>query len=55
MSFPGTAKPLLVVDKFLIHQATVSLDCDQATMVTQHGKPMFTKVLLNILYIDFGF
>ena len=37
------------------HQATVSLDCDQATMVTQHGKPMFTKVLLNILYVDFGF
>ena len=26
------------------HQAVVSLDCDQATMVTQHGKPMFTKV-----------
>jgi len=26
------------------HAASVSLDCDQATMVTQHGKPMFTKV-----------
>lgn len=26
------------------HQNVVSLDCDQATMVTQHGKPMFTKV-----------
>ena len=26
------------------HQAVVSLDCDQATMVPQHGKPMFTKV-----------
>ena len=26
------------------HQAVVSLDCDQATMVIQHGKPMFTKV-----------
>ena len=31
-------------------QATVSLDCDQATMVTQHGKPMFTKVF-NIFLI----
>ena len=28
------------------HQAVVSLDCDQATMVTQHGKPMFTKASL---------
>ncbi len=27
------------------HAASVSLDCDQATMVTQHGKPMFTKVI----------
>jgi hypothetical protein len=29
------------------HAASVSLDCDQATMVTQHGKPMFTKVTEN--------
>ena len=48
MSFPGTAKPL-VGNKFLI-QATVSLDCDQATMVTQHGKPMFTKVTFHLVF-----
>ena len=33
------------------HQAVVSLDCDQATMVTQHGKPMFTKVTHDTSYI----
>lgn len=27
------------------HNNFVSLDCDQCTMVTQHGKPMFTQVL----------
>ena len=32
------------------HQAVVSLDCDQATMVTQHGKPMFTKVSESTAY-----
>ena len=32
------------------HQAVVSLDCDQATMVTQHGKPMFTKVEYNRIF-----
>lgn len=26
------------------HNNFVSLDCDQCTMVTQHGKPMFTQV-----------
>ena len=31
------------------HAASVSLDCDQATMVTQHGKPMFTKVSSSML------
>jgi hypothetical protein len=30
------------------HAASVSLDCDQATMVTQHGKPMFTKVQIKL-------
>ena len=38
---------------FPLLQATVSLDCDQATMVTQHGKPMFTKVF-NILLITYS-
>ena len=33
------------------HQAVVSLDCGQATMVTQHGKPMFTKVTICIYNI----
>ena len=28
------------------HQTTITLDCDQALMVTHHGKPMFTKVCL---------
>jgi len=38
------------------HQATVSLDCDQATMVTQHGKPMFTKVYTEgRLIVEFNF
>ena len=37
-------------------QATVSLDCDQATMVTQHGKPMFTKVYTEgRLIVEFNF
>lgn len=26
------------------HQTTITLDCDQCTMITQHGKPMYTKV-----------
>lgn len=30
------------------HQTTITLDCDQCTMVTQHGKPMYTKVCLFI-------
>jgi len=38
------------------HQAVVSLDCDQATMVTQHGKPMFTKVYTEgRLIVEFNF
>jgi len=39
-----------------VHAATVSLDCDQATMVTQHGKPMFTKVYTEgRLIVEFNF
>src|SRR4029434_751931 len=26
------------------HSSTITLDCDQCSMITQHGKPMFTKV-----------
>lgn len=26
------------------HNTTITLDCEQCTMVTQHGKPMYTKV-----------
>jgi len=26
------------------HTTSVTMDCDQCTMVTHHGKPMFTKV-----------
>jgi hypothetical protein len=26
------------------HNTTIVLDCEQALMVTHHGKPMFTKV-----------
>ena len=40
----------------VLSQATVSLDCDQATMVTQHGKPMFTKVYTEgRLIVEFNF
>lgn len=38
------------------HNASVTLDCDQATMVTQHGKPMFTKVYTEgRLIVEFNF
>lgn len=26
------------------HNSSITVDCDQCAMVTQHGKPMFTKV-----------
>ena len=26
------------------HSSSITVDCDQCVMVTQHGKPMFTKV-----------
>ena len=26
------------------HSTTLTLDCDQCTMITQHGKPTFAKV-----------
>ena len=35
------------------HQTTITLDCDQCTMITQHGKPMYTKVC-PFLYLNNG-
>jgi hypothetical protein len=32
------------------HTTSVTMDCDQCTMVTHHGKPMFTKVLRLFMY-----
>uniref|UniRef100_A0A8C6SXB3 LIM domain binding 1a n=1 Tax=Neogobius melanostomus TaxID=47308 RepID=A0A8C6SXB3_9GOBI len=38
------------------HSNFVSLDCDQCTMVTQNGKPMFTQVCVEgRLYLEFMF
>ncbi len=39
-----------------MHAAAITLDCDQAMMVTEHGKPMFAKVYAEgRLIIQFGF
>lgn len=35
---------LLRHSKESFHNTSITLDCDQAAMVTRHGKPMFTKV-----------
>ncbi|GCB73518.1 hypothetical protein scyTo_0002597 [Scyliorhinus torazame] len=38
------------------HNSSITLDCDQCTMVTQHGKPMFTKVCTEgRLILEFTF
>ncbi|XP_046327418.1 LIM domain-binding protein 2-like isoform X3 [Haliotis cracherodii] len=38
------------------HNTTITLDCDQAMMVTQHGKPMFTNVITEgRLVLEFTF
>ncbi|XP_062405329.1 LIM domain-binding protein 2-like isoform X4 [Sardina pilchardus] len=38
------------------HNASVTIDCDHCTMVTQHGKPMFTKVCTEgRLMVEFTF
>lgn len=36
---------ILKHSKESFHNSCITLDCDQCTMVTQHGKPMFTKVM----------
>lgn len=38
------------------HTTSITLDCDMATMVTHHGKPMFTKVVTEgRLVLEFTF
>ncbi|XP_068133822.1 LIM domain-binding protein 2 isoform X2 [Hyperolius riggenbachi] len=38
------------------HNSSITVDCDQCTMVTQHGKPMFTKVCTEgRLMLEFTF
>nr|XP_032808265.1 LIM domain-binding protein 2-like isoform X14 [Petromyzon marinus] len=38
------------------HNNAITLDCEQCTMVTQHGKPMFTKVCTEgRLILEFAF
>lgn len=38
------------------HNTTITLDCDQCTMVTHHGKPMYTKVCTEgRLILEFTF
>ena len=44
---------LLKHPKESFHNTTITLDCDQTTMVTHHGKPMFTKVRsYSVLFSD---
>lgn len=38
---------ILKHSKESFHNSCITLDCDQCTMVTQHGKPMFTKVMTD--------
>ncbi|XP_038065052.1 LIM domain-binding protein 2-like isoform X3 [Patiria miniata] len=47
---------LLKHPKESFHNTTITLDCDQTTMVTHHGKPMFTKVCTEgRLVVEFTF
>lgn len=51
--FEGGATELFYVlkhPKESFHSNFVSLDCDQCTMVTQNGKPMFTQVNVFFLF-----
>ncbi|KAG8183251.1 hypothetical protein JTE90_006448 [Oedothorax gibbosus] len=42
--------------KELFHNTTITLDCDQCTMVAHHGKPMYNKVCTEgRLILDFTF
>uniref|UniRef100_A0A672PSY2 LIM domain-binding protein 1-like n=1 Tax=Sinocyclocheilus grahami TaxID=75366 RepID=A0A672PSY2_SINGR len=57
--FEGGATELYYIlkhPKESFHSNFVSLDCDQCTMVTQNGKPMFTQVCVEgRLYLEFMF
>ncbi|MGH0154082.1 UNVERIFIED_CONTAM: hypothetical protein FKN15_037762 [Acipenser sinensis] len=57
--FEGGATELYYIlkhPKESFHNNFVSLDCDQCTMVTQNGKPMFTQVCVEgRLYLEFMF
>ncbi|KAM9819337.1 LIM domain-binding protein 1b isoform 2-T2 [Syngnathus typhle] len=57
--FEGGATELYYVlkhPKESFHNNFVSLDCDQCTMVSQNGKPMFTQVCVEgRLYLEFMF
>ncbi|XP_041476855.1 LIM domain-binding protein 2-like isoform X1 [Lytechinus variegatus] len=47
---------LLKHPKESFHNTTITLDCEQTTMVTHHGKPMFTKVCTEgRLVVEFTF
>ncbi|XP_061691041.1 LIM domain-binding protein 2a isoform X6 [Syngnathoides biaculeatus] len=47
---------ILKHSKESFHNSCITLDCDQCTMVTQHGKPMFTKVCTEgRLIVEFAF
>ncbi|PIK40027.1 putative LIM domain-binding protein 2 isoform X4 [Apostichopus japonicus] len=47
---------LLKHPKESFHNTTITLDCDQTTMVSHHGKPMFTKVCTEgRLVVEFTF
>ncbi|XP_036373105.1 LIM domain-binding protein 2-like isoform X2 [Megalops cyprinoides] len=47
---------ILKHSKESFHNSCITVDCDQCTMVTQHGKPMFTKVCTEgRLILEFTF
>ncbi|XP_058253027.1 LIM domain-binding protein 2a isoform X2 [Hemibagrus wyckioides] len=47
---------ILKHSKESFHNSCITVDCDQCTMVTQHGKPMFTKVCTEgRLILEFAF
>lgn len=53
--FEGGATELYYVlkhPKESFHNNFVSLDCDQCTMVTQNGKPMFTQVCVCVYTVS---
>lgn len=47
---------ILKHSKESFHNTSITLDCDQAMMITHHGKPMFTKVVTEgRLILEFTF